>query len=102
MGLGMECLLSSGRAHIVDVRAWVRTVVDLLGGGVVGPTPIGFAGALKPGLLAWVEEGFVLASLARLSALLRLTGGGTSGAGGMSPLSGGDRHGHEEDQCEDD
>jgi hypothetical protein len=73
MGLGMECLLPSGRAYIVDVRAWERTVVDLLGGRAVGSAPIGFAGALKPGLLAWVEE--LAASLPTLRAL-RLTGGG--------------------------
>jgi hypothetical protein len=102
MRLGLERLLPSGRAHIVDVRPWERTVVDLLGGRVVGPAPIGFAGALKSRLLARIEESFVLASLARLSALLRLTGGRTPGARRMSPLSGGDRHGHEENQCEDD
>src|SRR5262245_60117626 len=100
MGLGLERLLSTGCARIVNVRTWERTVVDLLGGRVIGPAPIGFAGALKPGLLARVEEGFVLAGLAR--PLLRLTGGCTSGAGRMSPLSGGDRHGHKEDQCKDD
>src|SRR4249920_3119912 len=99
MGLGMECLLSSGRAHIVDVRAWVRTVVDLLGGGVVGPTPIGLPTvALEPRFLARVEEGLVLAGLARLSVVARLIGGGTSRAGRTSPLSGDDGNSHEEDQ----
>jgi hypothetical protein len=94
MGLGVEGLLASGRAHIVDVRARVRTVVDLLGSRVVRPASIGLAAvALEPRLLAWVEERLVLASLARLSALLRLTGGPFR-AGRTSPISGNDRHSH--------